>query len=250
MKYQNKGVLITGGAHGIGKQIAIDFVEQGAIVCIMDIDVVLGKQLEQQYTNIHFFQGDVAIKEELHNFVTYTKNKVRTIDILVNNACVGNKGILSDCSYEAFDQTLAIGLKAPYELTRLVKEELIKNHGSVINIASSRAFQSEPDSESYASAKGGIVALTHALSASIGHYVRVNCIAPGWIDVHDTTTFSSQDKQSLPVGRVGKPSDISKMVLFLCSEEAGFISGETFTVDGGMSKRMIYHGDWNWEYKG
>lgn len=250
MKYQNKGVLITGGAHGIGRQIALDFIAEGASVCIIDTDDALGKELDKQKDTLFFFHGDVAKKEELHAFVTFSKEKLCSIDILINNACVGHLGILSNCSYEQFDHTLAIGLKAPYELTRLLQEELIKNDGSIINIASSRAFQSEPDSESYASAKGGIVALTHALSASIGSHVRVNCIAPGWIDVHDTTTFSNQDKHSLPVGRVGKPSDISKTALFLCSEEAGFISGETFTVDGGMSKRMIYHGDWNWEYKG
>lgn len=250
MKYQDKGVLITGGAHGIGKQIALDFLKQGATVCIMDIDKTLGKELEKENNGLYFFYGDVVSKQALIDFVTFSKEKLQTIDILINNACVGHKGILSNCSYEDFDLTLAIGLKAPYELTRLIKEDLIKNKGSIINIASSRAFQSEPDSESYASAKGGIVALTHALSASIGHTVRVNCIAPGWIDVDGNAEFSEQDKASLPVGRVGRPQDISSMVLFLCSQEAGFISGETFTIDGGMSKRMIYHGDWNWEYKG
>lgn len=250
MKYQDKGVLVTGGAHGIGKQIALDFLKQGAIVCVIDSNQTLGKELEKENRGLYFFWGDVAKKEDLEKFIVFAKSKVKSISILINNACVGHKGILSDCSYEDFDRTLAIGLKAPYELTRLVKDSLIENKGSIINIASSRAFQSEPDSESYASAKGGIVALTHALSASLGHDVRVNCIAPGWIDVNDTIAFSKQDRDSVPVGRVGRPEDISSMVLFLCSDAAGFISGETFTIDGGMSKRMIYHGDWNWEYKG
>ena len=250
MKYKNIGVLVTGGAKGIGKQIALDFLKQGAFVCIMDIDESAGKRVEREHEGLFFFKGDVASKEELANFIYFSKEKLDSISILINNACVGHKGILSDCSYEEFDRTLAIGLKAPYELTRLLKEDLISHHGCIVNIASSRAFQSEPDSESYASAKGGIVALTHALSASLGHHVRVNCIAPGWIDVNDTATFSKEDEHSLPVGRVGKPEDIASMVMFLCSKEASFISGETFVIDGGMSKRMIYHGDWNWEYKG
>lgn len=250
MDYLGKGVLVTGGAHGIGKQIALDFLKQGAFVCIIDINKIEGKALEKESERLFFFCGDVANRQDLEDFIIFARNKMKKISILINNACVSYKGILSNCSYEDFDRTLAIGLKAPYELSRLVKVDVIKNKGTIINIASSRAFQSEPDSESYASAKGGIVALTHALSASLGHDVRVNCIAPGWINVDKTAAFSSEDIHSLPVGRVGNVEDIANMVLFLCSDKAGFITGETFVVDGGMSKRMIYHGDWNWEYKG
>lgn len=247
MDFLNKGVLVTGGAHGIGKQICLDFMEQGAVVCFIDIDEIEGKKLAKE--RMFYFKGDVANKEDLQSFVTFAKEKLQRVDIIINNACVGNHGILSDCSYEQFDRTLAIGLKAPYELSRLCKKELIDNKGSIINIASSRAFQSEPDSEAYASAKGGIVALTHALSASLAHHVRVNCIAPGWINVTDLEDYSEEDTKAIPVGRIGTSKDISNMVLFLCSDKAGFISGETFIVDGGMSKRMIYHGDWNWYYK-
>lgn len=249
MEFLNKGVLVTGGAHGIGKQICLDFINQGANVCFIDINETEGMKLADTNAQLHFFKGDVASQEDLQSFVIFAKEKLQRIDMIINNACVGYQGILSDCSYEQFDRTLAIGLKAPYELSRLCKTELVKNNGCIINIASSRAFQSEPDSEAYASAKGGIVALTHALSASLAQHVRVNCIAPGWINVTDIEEFSEEDKQSIPVGRVGKPKDISNMVLFLCSDKAGFISGETFVIDGGMSKRMIYHGDWNWHYK-
>lgn len=249
MNYQDMGVVVTGGAHGIGKQICLDFLNAGAKVCFIDIDKELGNTFEAEHNNLYFYHGDVAIKDELLKFVDFSKEKMGSVSILINNACRGLKGILSDCSYDEFDEVLSIGLKAPYELSRLLREDLIHNQGSIINIASSRAFQSEPDSEAYASAKGGIVALTHALSASLANKVRVNCVAPGWIDVEDTIDFSEEDKASIPVGRVGKPNDISQIILFLCSTSSSFISGETFVVDGGMSKRMIYHDEWNWSYK-
>ena len=142
-----------------------------------------------------------------------------------------------------------VNVVAVIEMVQVVSRLMARNNGgSIINIASSRAFQSEPNTESYTSAKGGIVALTHALAISLSGQVRVNCIAPGWIDVNDTESFSKEDETAIPVGRVGKPIDIARMVMFLCSEDAGFITGETFVVDGGMSKRMIYHGDHGWEY--
>ena len=167
------------------------------------------------------------------------------IDVLVNNACYGKGGLLSDASYEDFDEILSVGLKAPYELTRLCKEELMKNKGRIINIASSRYNQSEPNSECYASAKGGIVALTHASAMSLAPDVLVNAIAPGWIQVEDYE-ISDTDKASVPAGKVGVPTDISSMVLYLVKQN--FMTGETITIDGGMNKRMIYHNDWNWEY--
>lgn len=244
MKYKNYGVVVTGGAHGIGKGIIEEFVNEGANVCFIDVNKD-GKNMENDH--VFFFHGDVSVKKDLEQFVEFCKNKLGRIDILINNACVFRKGILNDCSYEDFDYILALGIKAPYYLSLKLKEELMKNKGNIINIASTRAFQSEPNSEPYASAKGGIVALTHALSISLAGYVRVNCIAPGWIDVVDSV-FTKEDQTAIPVGRVGKPKDIAKMVSFLCSQDATFITGETFVVDGGMSKRMIYHGDYGWEY--
>lgn len=241
-----RGVLITGGAHGIGKQLCLDFLKQGDRVCFIDINETLAKSFADSYENLYFYHGDVAKANVLKGFVDFAKEKLGRIDILVNNACQGMKGILSNISYDTFDYVLAIGLKAPYELSRLCKDELIKNNGRIINIASSRAFQSEPDSEAYASAKGGIVALSHALAISLGPKVLVNCIAPGWINVDDKVNYNENDQAAIPAGKVGSPDDISKMVLFLCEQD--FITGETITVDGGMSKRMIYHGDWNWQF--
>lgn len=243
-----RGILVTGGAHGIGKAICLEFLYAGDMVCFIDIDEELSKEFEGQFQNLFFYKGDVANPQDLKNFVEFSKEKLGRIDILVNNACKGLKGILSDLDYEGFDYVLSVGLKAPYELSRLCKEELVKNRGRIINIASSRAFQSEPDSEAYASAKGGIVALTHALAISLGPDVLVNCIAPGWVNVEEgRNDYSDEDKASIPVGRVGNPKDISSMVMYLCSNN--FITGETITIDGGMNKRMIYHNDWNWKYE-
>lgn len=243
----NRGIVVTGGGNGIGKQICLDFIQAGDQVCFIDIDEKNSTTFEKEYPNLYYFYGDIADPSTLKRFIDYAMDKLHRIDVLVNNACRSNKGILSSLSYEELDYTLAIGLKAPYELSRLCKDELIKNKGRIINIASSRAFQSEPDTEAYASAKGGIVALTHALAISLGPDVLVNCIAPGWINVTDQQEFSREDCAAIPAGKVGTPKDISDMVLFLCRQD--FITGETITVDGGMNKRMIYHGDWNWYYR-
>jgi len=243
----NRGIIVTGGGHGIGKQICIDFIKAGDKVCFIDIDDKRSVEFANEYPNLFYFHGDISDPSTLKAFVEFAKEKMGRIDILVNNACRGSKGILSSLSYEEFDYILSIGLKAPYELSRLCKDELIRNKGRIINIASSRAFQSEPDTEAYASAKGGIVALTHALAISLGPDVLVNCIAPGWINVTDQQEFSYEDRAAIPAGKIGTPKDISDMVLFLCQQT--FITGETIVVDGGMNKRMIYHGDWNWYYK-
>jgi NAD(P)-dependent dehydrogenase (short-subunit alcohol dehydrogenase family) len=235
----NRGIVVTGGGHGIGKQICLDFIQAGDKVCFIDIDEKQSADFAKEYPNLFYFYGDVADPLALKNFIEYAMEKLHRIDVLVNNACSSNnKGILSSMTYEEFDYTLSVGLKAPYELSHLCKNELIKNKGRIINIASSRAFQSEPDSEAYASAKGGIVALTHALAISLGPDVLVNCIAPGWINVTNEQEFRREDCAAIPAGKVGTPKDISDMVLFLCQQN--FITGETITVDGGMSKRMIY----------
>lgn len=241
-----KGVIVTGGAHGIGKQICLDFLSAGYNVCFIDIDEKLSSEFANEHSNLFYYCGDVANKNSLKAFIEFSMKKLQRIDVLVNNACRGNNGILSNLDYDGFDYVLSVGLKAPYELSRLCKDELIKNKGRIINIASSRAFQSEPDSEAYASAKGGIVALTHALAISLGPAVLVNCIAPGWINVSDGENYTETDKAAIPAGKVGNTKDISSMVMYLCNQD--FITGETITIDGGMNKRMIYHGDWNWQY--
>ena len=170
------------------------------------------------------------------------------VDYLINNACTGRRGLISSCSYEDFEYVQRVGVTAPYYLTSLlVKNSFFASNAAIVNIASTRAFQSQPDTEAYSAVKGGIVALTHSMAVSLAGRVRVNCISPGWIDTSATPEHSTQDKQQHPSGRVGTPADIAEMVLYLCSEKAGFINGENITVDGGMSKLMIYHGDCGWK---
>lgn len=176
------------------------------------------------------------------------------MDFLINNACISKKGVLTGCSYEDFEEVLKIGTIAPYFLTLLFRPHFNKG-GSVVNISSTRAAMSQPDTESYTTAKGGISALTHALAVSLGGEIRVNSVSPGWIDTgaYHSIGFAPQytkgDTDQHLVKRVGTPEDISEAILFLCSEKAGFITGQNITVDGGMTKQMIYSGDYGWELK-
>ena len=166
------------------------------------------------------------------------------VDFLINNAML-TRGGLPNCSYEDFNYVLRVGVAAPYMLTRLFQEHFGEN-GSVVNISSSRDRMSQPGTESYTAAKGGIHALTHAMAVSLAGRVRVNSISPGWIDT-DFKEYQGPDALQQPAGRVGNPLDIANMVLFLCSPRAGFINGENICIDGGMTRQMIYHGDFGWK---
>ena len=242
MYFKNKHVVITGGANGIGRCIVENFQREGAIVTIIDVDKIAGESIE----NVNFYYGDIAEKSILEDFISTLKQPV---NCLINNACIGKKGLLSNCSYEDFDYVQRVGVTAPYYLTSLLlKNNLLAENASIVNVASTRAFQSQPDTESYSAAKGGIIALTHAMAISLSGRARVNAVSPGWIDTTNSE-FSRSDKSQHPAGRVGIPRDIAEIVLFLCSEKAGFITGENVTVDGGMSKLMIYHDDFGWRYE-
>ena len=234
MEFKDKVVVITGGAHGIGKAIADDFKRVGAQVEV--IDIAKGDH----------YQGDIGQKETLEEFVHYVLNKHKHIDYLINNALPLNKGIDS-CSYKEFQYALSVGITAPFYLSKLFKDHFNKE-GVIINISSSRDRMSQPQTESYTAAKGGIASLTHALAISLGPNIRVNSISPGWIDTTNTE-FIGPDASQHPAGRVGRPEDISSMVLFLCSPKASFITGENICIDGGMTKQMIYHDDFNWHLK-
>lgn len=229
--FQNKIVVITGGAGGIGKTIANEFRKQGATVCIIDV-------LENDY-----YVGDISKKEVLEDFAQKVIHEYGHIDYLINNAPPQMKGI-DECSYEEFNEALSVGVTAPFYLTKLFLPYFSKD-ASIINISSSRDRMSQPQTESYTAAKGGIASLTHALAVSLAGKVRVNSISPGWIDT-DFTVYEGSDASQQLSGRVGNPLDISNMVLFLCSDKAGFITGENICIDGGMTKLMIYHGDHGW----
>ena len=237
--YKNKTAVITGGANGIGRCIAESFTSAGAKVAVID-------KAETSIPCDLYHSGDIADEQTLIDFVGEIKNKFGGVDCLINNACLSRGGILSGCGSDDFIYVQKVGVAAPYILTKLLLPHFNPD-ASIINIASTRAFQSQPDTESYSAAKGGIVALTHAMAVSLAGRIRVNCISPGWIDTAENPEHSKQDKRQHPVGRVGTASDIADMVLYLCSVSAGFITGENITIDGGMSKLMIYHNDHGWK---
>ncbi|MDD6466652.1 MAG: SDR family oxidoreductase [Erysipelotrichaceae bacterium] len=232
MSFENKVVVITGGAHGIGKAIAESFRKEGALVEVIDIA-----------SGDHYI-GDISKKDALEVFASYVLDKYGHVDYLINNALPLMKGI-DECSYEEFQYALSVGVTAPFYLSKLFSEHFTKG-GVIINISSSRDRMSQPQTESYTAAKGGIAALTHALAVSFSGKVRVNSISPGWIDT-EYREYEGADALQQPAGRVGNPMDIANMVLFLCSDKAGFITGENICIDGGMTKQMIYHGDHGWK---
>ena len=233
--FAGKVAVVTGGAHGIGKAIAEAFRAEDAAVEI--IDIVPGEH----------YVGDISKKETLEAFTQTVLGKHGRIDFLINNALPLMKGI-DECSYEEFQYALSVGVTAPFYLSKLFAPHFAPG-GVIINISSSRDRMSQPQTESYTAAKGGIAALTHALAVSLAGRVRVNSISPGWIDTA-YRTYEGPDATQQPAGRVGHPMDIAHMVLFLCSDKAGFITGENICIDGGMTRQMIYHGDWGWRLDG
>jgi len=229
--FQDKVVVITGGAGGIGKCIADEFRKNGAQVCVIDT------------TPGDHFVGDIGNQDTLDAFARQVVRQFGRVDVLVNNAPPAFLG-LDRCTYQQFQQALAVGVTAPFYLTKLFTP-YFSDGASIINISSSRDRMSQPQSESYTAAKGGIAALTHALAVSLAGRVRVNSISPGWIDTA-YTVYAGPDAYQQPAGRVGNPMDIANMVLFLASEKAGFITGENICIDGGQTRLMIYHGDHGW----
>ena len=235
MKTTHKVAVITGGAQGIGKAIVDAFRSQGVVVYVID------KQPGD------WFVGDVSDKSTLEKFVSFVVSKSGHVDYLVNNALPVMRGI-DECSYEEFQYALAVGVTAPFYLTKLLMPYFASG-ASVVNISSSRDRMSQPQTESYTAAKGGISALTHAMAVSLAGKARVNSISPGWIDTTGNDITGPDATQQL-VGRVGKPEDIASMVMYLCSDKAGFITGENICIDGGMTRQMIYHGEHGWTFEG
>lgn len=229
--FHGKIAIVTGGAQGIGKCIAEEFKKNGAVVCVID------KKPND------YFTGDLAEEETLKRFAKQVITEHGRVDYLINNAIPLMKGI-SECSYEEFNYALRVGVTAPFYLTKLFLP-YFSSGAAIVNISSSRDRMSQPQTESYTAAKGGIAALTHALAVSLAGKVRVNSISPGWID-NAYTVYSGPDAVQHPAGRVGNPLDIANMVLYLCSDQAGFITGENICIDGGMTRQMIYHDDFGW----
>ncbi|NCA97847.1 MAG: SDR family oxidoreductase [Clostridia bacterium] len=248
-------VLITGGAAGIGRCLTLSFAQAGAQVILADRDQEAGEEtlaiLSEQGLQAHFIQTDLSDQAQIVQLAQQTRALAPSgLSILIHNAAIANAHSANLFSEDpaAFDQVLAVNLAAPFHLTRLLKESLVQAGGCVIDLASTRAYQSEPQSEGYAASKGGMVALTHAMAISLGEQgIRVNAIAPGWIDTTEwqkgrpgPAHWPDEEHRQHPAGRIGRPADIAAACFFLASPDAGFITGQTLVIDGGMSRKMIY----------
>ena len=233
--FTDKVAVVTGGAKGIGKTIVEEFRKAGASVCVIDL-------LPNDY-----FTGNIADQTVLETFARKVIADYGHVDYLVNNALPLMKGI-NTCSWDEFNYALQVGVTAPFYLTKLFMPYFAPG-AAVVNISSSRDRMSQPQTESYTAAKGGIAALTHALAVSLAGKVRVNSISPGWVETNGEV-WTGPDASQQPAGRVGNPLDIANMVLFLCSDKAGFITGENICIDGGMTRQMIYHNDFGWTLQG
>jgi len=233
MSNQPKVAVVTGGAQGIGQAICEAFAAQGARVRTIDL------------LPNNDFVGDVSDETALRAFAAQVIADHGRIDYLINNACL-SRGGLNTCSFDDFNYVLRVGVAAPFLLTRLFLDHF-RDQASIVNISSTRQLMSQADTESYTAAKGGITALTHAMAVTLAGRARVNCISPGWIDTTGSR-LAGPDAAQHPAGRVGTPLDIVNAVMFLCDPASGFITGQNITIDGGMSKLMIYHGDCGWTY--
>ena len=253
MNSQKKVAVVTGGGQGIGKAIAKRLLEEGMSVAIAEIDEEAGKETEEEFqrlVSIRFFKTDVSDEDSVKNSIKNTIQSFDRVDVLVNNAALANPNNLSitELSLEDWNKTISVNLTGAFICTKHSVPHLRKTQGTIINIASTRALMSEPNTEAYSASKGGILALTHALAISLGPDIRVNCISPGWIEVSEwkkqaarhEPELTEQDYKQHPAGRVGKPEDIASFVLYLASPDATFITGTNFVIDGGMTTKMIY----------
>lgn len=246
---KEKVFVVTGGAMGIGKALIEYLISIGHFVFFLDIRIDLAKQLLESLDSdkVVFIPCDLSKKEDIDKAIISIENYGRKIDILVNNAAISSGGLKSS-SYEGFMHTLSVNVGAPFYLSKQL-EPLFNLEASIINISSTRAFQSQKDTESYSASKGAIISLTHAMMMTFDGKIRVNSISPGWIDTSNQNDLSEFDHEQHPSKRVGKPKDVIQAVMFLSDSNHDFINGQNLIVDGGMSKQMIYHLDENWEYK-
>ena len=247
MSFQDKVAIVTGGGRGIGKAIAQHLLKVGVKVAIAEIDSEAGNATETELSSsgeIKFIQTDISNEESVKNAIHQTIERFGRLDILVNNAAISDpeNDPIEQLSLESWNHILTVNLTGGFLCTKYAVPQLRKSQGTIINIASTRALMSEPNTEIYSTAKGGLVALTHALANSLGPDIRVNCVSPGWIvtSEEEQSQLTPEDHQQHPVGRVGQPKDIAAMVVYLASEEATFITGINVVVDGGMTHKMIY----------
>lgn len=233
---------MTGGAQGIGRAVTLYLQEKGFQVVAADV----AEEAAPELSSATFVKADVSNEADVQHLIQTTVEKFERIDALVNNVGIGINKPLTELSLDEWNHVLAVNLTSIFLCTKYAVPHLEASRGAVVNIASTRALMSEANTEAYSASKGGVVALTHALAVSLGPDVRVNCISPGWIETRDwqhvkqEVKHSEEDKGQHPVGRVGQPNDIAAMVYYLLSPESGFITGQNFVIDGGMTKKMIY----------
>lgn len=248
---KTRTVVITGGAQGIGKAMAQRFLVDGFAVVIADVDEEAGRETEAEYASlgtIRFIPTNVAYEKDVVRLVAETVLAFGEVEVLINNAAISCNRPVADLSLADWERVLGVNLTGPFLCAKHFASALRKSHGAIINIASTRALMSEPNTEAYSATKGGIVALTHALAASLAPEVRVNCISPGWIETgawcksskRTNPVHSEADKNQHWVGRVGTPEDIANLAAYLASDKSGFITGTNMVVDGGMTHKMIY----------
>ncbi|TYS49880.1 SDR family NAD(P)-dependent oxidoreductase [Bacillus infantis] len=244
MKFKDKTVFITGGANGIGKGIAKSFAEEGAKVVIADIAEKEGAELQEKLVSegreAFFVYTDVRDEGSVITAMEKTAAQFGTIDILINNAGISKFISFTEMTLEEWDEILQTNLRSVFLCSREAVK-LMKSGGSIVNMASTRASMSEPDTEAYSASKGGITSMTHALARTLaGKGIRVNSISPGWIETKHYDELREKDHKQHLSGRVGKPSDIARCCLYLCDPENDFVTGENIVVDGGMTRKMMY----------
>ncbi|MDP4172089.1 MAG: SDR family oxidoreductase [Bacillota bacterium] len=243
-KFNGQTVIITGGSNGIGEGIAKAFGRQGAIVCLADIDEERGKkvlrQIEEGGGKATFFKTDVRNEHDIIDLIDQVHEQFRKIDILINNAGKVIFKSLFEFTTEEWDDVMHTNLRSVFIASREAARKMAQG-GRIINMASTRATMSEPDTQAYSASKGGIVSLTHSLAASLHPQgIKVNCISPGWIQTVDYDQLKESDHLQHWSNRVGKPEDIAKACLYLADPENDFINGQNIVVDGGMTRKMIY----------
>lgn len=233
-----KTAIVTGGASGIGAGIVRQLVAEDWEVVVADLDSDKGVAIVEE-TGCDFVTCDVAREDDIVALIEGVRERSGRIDAIVSNAGISEFAGLAELTLADWNRVIATNLTAAFLLAKHGEEPLRQAKGAMVLIASTRAHMSEKDTHAYSATKGGLVALTHSLAISLGPDVRVNCISPGWIDVSGDT-LSAEDHAEHPAGRVGTPEDIAHLAAYLLSEKAGFVTGAEFTVDGGMTRKMIY----------
>lgn len=252
MSLSGKVVLVTGGGQGIGKAVVLRLLESGARAVIAEADAEAGREAEAELKAngpVLFVETDVAREADVRHAVDEAEARFGGLDGLVNNAGIMIRKPVTELSLDEWRRVLDTNLTAQFLFAKYAAAALKARTGAIVNVASTRALMSEPDTESYSASKGGIVALTHALAASLGPDVRVNCVSPGWIDVsawkkssrREAAALHPEDHAQHPAGRVGRPEDVAALVVYLLDPDlSGFVTGANFVVDGGMTRKMIY----------